>query len=138
MRAFIVRPFGVQKGIDFDAVERLLIDPALDHLNISGRTTVEILRQGNIRLDMFQRLLAEEVKGFEWEIEGLRIVGRAQIDLRAFDGARITWEAVRGLDVRDEEANTWLATIYQRLGDLVRSDQAVRRALERRDLVKEK
>src|SRR5207253_5737682 len=56
-----VRPFGVKKGIDFDAVERLLIDPALDRLNISGRTTVEILRQGNIRLDMFQRLLTADL-----------------------------------------------------------------------------
>src|SRR6476646_10501831 len=62
MRAFIVRPFGVkkdltQKDIDFDRVERELIAPALTRLDISGRTTAEILEAGNIRTDMFQRLL---------------------------------------------------------------------------------
>ena len=34
MRAFIVRPFNVQRGVDFEAVERLLIGPALQALGI--------------------------------------------------------------------------------------------------------
>ena len=33
-------------------------------------------------------LLAAEARGFEWEIEGLRLVGRAQFNLKAFEGAR--------------------------------------------------
>ncbi len=75
-------------------------------------------------------LLAEEARGFEWETVGLRAVGRAQFDMGAHDGARITWEAVRDLDGdNDLEANTLLATIYQKLGDLVASDLAVERAL---------
>ena len=265
MRAFIIRPFGVKKGIDFDQVEADLIDPALDRLTITGRTTMEIRRQGNIRLDMFQRLLtadlviadisiqnanvyyelgvrhalrgkrtflirargvnldtdevpfdlktdryltydgsdpkaslaelveslkqtinseaqdspvfqllpdlaeqersrflpvprdfreeverareakqpgdlellAFEARGFDWEIEGLRLVGRAQFNLNAFEGARATWEAVRKAEPLDIEANTLLGTIYQRLRDLTRSDQALKRVLSREGLNKE-
>ncbi|HEX3530303.1 MAG TPA: tetratricopeptide repeat-containing protein [Thermoanaerobaculia bacterium] len=257
MRAFIVRPFGVKSGVDFDKVERDLIDPALTAVEVEGRTTGEILKQGNIRTDMFQRLLtadlviadlsihnanvfyelgirhslrekrtfmirsegdaypfdlqtdryftydrnepakslagliaalkqtlaspdqdspvfrslpsmkqqdrskflavptgfneeakiakqngqlgdlellAAEAKGFEWESEGLRVVGRAQYALKAYRGARDTWEAVRGFDEQDLEANTILGTLYQRLGDLPRSEMAVDRVLSRPDL----
>ncbi len=265
MRAFIIRPFGTKNDINFDEVEAKLIDPALNRLNITGRTTMEIRRQGNIRVDMFQKLLtadvivadisihnanvyyelgvrhalrgkhtfmiraqgadiktddvpfdlktdrylaydganpassvddlfeglrqtinseehdspvfqmlpdlaeqdrarflpiprdyreeveraneakavgdlellAAEARGFEWEIEGLRLVGRAQFNLKALEGARATWEAVRKIDPLDEEANTLLGTIYQRLGDLTSSDQALRRVLSRKGLVKD-
>jgi Tetratricopeptide Repeats-Sensor len=61
VRAFIVRPFGVKSGIDFERVERELIDPALTALGITGRTTAEIVSQGNIRTDMFQRLLTADL-----------------------------------------------------------------------------
>jgi len=61
MRAFIVRPFGVKKGINFDRVEAELIAPALEALKFSGRTTGEILRAGNIRTDMFQELLVADL-----------------------------------------------------------------------------
>lgn len=255
MRAFIIRPFGVQRDIDFEHVCETLIVPALAAVNVDGRTTLDILRAGNIRVDMFQRLLSAdlvvadltihnanvfyelgirhalrekrtfllradvdkypfdlqtdryltydlksldasrelliaalkqslasdkvdspvfqllpeleaqdrsrflavprdfheeveraaaaracgdlelyvaEVRGLEWESEGLRIVGRAQFDLKASTSARRTWEAVLGFDADDLEANTWLATIYQRLGDLIRSDQALRRVLQHR------
>ena len=57
MRAFIVRPFGVKDGIDFDAVERDLILPALKEAEVSGGTTGEIMQAGEIHEDMF-RLLA--------------------------------------------------------------------------------
>jgi hypothetical protein len=53
-RAFIVRPFGVKEGIDFEEVERKLIAPALNACGTEGRTTAEITRQGNIREDMFR------------------------------------------------------------------------------------
>jgi hypothetical protein len=265
MRAFIIRPFGTKNDINFDNVEAKLIDPALSRLGVTGRTTMEIRRQGNIRLDMFQRLLtadlviadisihnanvyyelgvrhalrgkrtfmihaqgtgiktdevpfdvktdrylgydandpaasladlieglrqtinseehdspifqmlpdlaeqdrtrflpiprdfreeverareakergdlellATEAGGFEWEIEGLRLVGRAQFSLKAFEGARVTWEAVRKLNPLDVEANTMLGTIYQRLCDLTSSDQALQRVLNRNGLDKE-
>src|SRR5436309_8393928 len=61
MRAFIIRPFGVKQGIDFDNVVKELIDPALTALGVTGRDTIEILKQGNIRIDMFQRLLTADL-----------------------------------------------------------------------------
>ena len=60
-RAFIVRPFGTKEGIDFEEVECKLIAPALDQLEIEGRTTGEITRQGNIREDMFRLLVLSDV-----------------------------------------------------------------------------
>ncbi|MBL8483394.1 MAG: hypothetical protein JNJ60_14440, partial [Rhodocyclaceae bacterium] len=53
MRAFIVRPFGVKNGVDFDRVERELIMPALLKAGCTGGTTAEIVEAGNIRADMF-------------------------------------------------------------------------------------
>lgn len=260
MRAFIVTPFGEKKDakgntIDFDLVRKMLIEPALDHLGITGRTTQEVIKAGNIRVEMFQRLLtadlvvaevsihnanvfyelgirhalrqnrtfmlrrageqgdkapfdlqtdrymtydsddpakslddlvaalsatldsddqdspvfrslpalreqelshflsvpvefreeveqaladkqrgdldllALETRGFEWGMQGLRVVGRAQIKLRDFKGARSTWEGIRDAYADDKDANTWLATIYQRQGELTRSDHALSRVL---------
>jgi hypothetical protein len=60
-RAFIVRPFGTKEGIDFDEVERKLIAPALEQVDIEGRTTGEITRQGNIREDMFRLLVLSDI-----------------------------------------------------------------------------
>jgi hypothetical protein len=62
LRAFIVRPFGTQQGVDFDRMQRELIEPALARLRqlgtpIDGGTTGLISKAGNIREDMF-RLLA--------------------------------------------------------------------------------
>jgi hypothetical protein len=37
----------------------------------------------------------------------------------------------------DEEANTQLGTVHQRLGDLTSSDQALKRVLKRKELDKE-
>ncbi|MEM7188551.1 MAG: tetratricopeptide repeat-containing protein [Pseudomonadota bacterium] len=66
LRAFIVRPFGTKSAgsgleVDFDKVETELISPALDAVQLAGRTTGEIITQGNIRQDMFQQLLVADV-----------------------------------------------------------------------------
>lgn len=258
MRAFIVRPFGVKSNIDFDAVEAELIDPALARLGVTGRTTGEIVSQGNIREDMFRLLLtadlvvadlsihnpnafyelgvrhalrdrhtfmlranvdaypfdlqtdryftydrdapgasvealykalrdtidsdkpnspvfallpkmkeqdpsafivvprgfneeveraaaerrlgdlgllSAEARGFEWETQGLRLVGRAQRNLKDFDGARSTWEAVRRNNREyDLEANLMLGTVYERLGKATESMQALDRALSVKEI----
>src|SRR6266850_3925212 len=60
-RAFIVRPFGPRSGIDFDAVDTRLIQPALEKSEIEGATTGVILEAGNIREDMFQQLLVADI-----------------------------------------------------------------------------
>ena len=61
MRAFIIRPFGKKNGIDFDAVARKLISPALEAVGAQGRETLDIVEAGNIRVDMFRRLLTADL-----------------------------------------------------------------------------
>lgn len=253
MRAFVVRPFDTKEGIDFERVHRELIAPALERLGIAGGAAGELLEAGNIRVDMFQQLVAadlvvvdvslhnanvfyelgirhalrnratfllrsradafpfnlqtdryleydsqhpadrleklvqglrqtlandrsdspvhlllpqlaavdpsqfvivpadfaedvqraradrsagdlelfaSEIRGLPWEREGLRAIGRAQFELKAHEGARLTWEALRALGQDDPEINSRLGTIYQRLGKLTESDIALRRLTE--------
>src|SRR5689334_10648202 len=75
-------------------------------------------------------LFSDEIKGFEWESPGWRMVGKAQFDINATAGAKATWEHVLKLDAADLEANLLLGTIYQRLGDLDSSTLALKRALD--------
>ena len=58
---FIVTPFGLKNGIDFSLVEQELIQPALKAVGFTGGTTGEIIKQGNIRTDMFQKLLVADL-----------------------------------------------------------------------------
>ncbi|MFN0122809.1 MAG: tetratricopeptide repeat-containing protein [Blastocatellia bacterium] len=74
-------------------------------------------------------MLREEIRGFNWESEGLRFLGRAFFALKVFRSARQCWEAIRAFDPGDLEANQKLATIYQRLGEFGKSDAAIERAL---------
>ncbi len=97
---------------------------------------VKLAQNGGERGDL--RLLAEEAQGFEWETEGLRLVGEAQFKLKALPGAKETFETLRRAIPDDVRANLRLGTIYQKLAVataadkealLTRSDQAIRRAL---------
>lgn len=74
-------------------------------------------------------LLGMEARGFPWESEGLRQVGRAQLSARMYHVARNTWERIRSLDAEDVEANNALANVLQRLGDRAASSQALQRVL---------
>lgn len=271
MRAFIIRPFGVKEGIDFERVDKDLIQAALNGLekhgiSIQGATTGEISRQGNIREDMFRlivvadlviadvsihnanafyelgirhalrprhtfllrsktehaypfdlqtdryflydaanpagsvdglvralrstlsaverdspvfallpqlaphgrgqlvkvpddfredverarrdahpgdlRLYAQEVTSFDWDQEGLQLIGEAQFKLRAFAGARETFESLRSAVPEDVQANLRLGTIYQRLAQnepverrealRVQSEQAIDRVIRQK------
>jgi tetratricopeptide (TPR) repeat protein len=78
------------------------------------------------------KLLAEEVQGLFWAREGFRIIGRVQFKLQDYEGGRDTWEQVRKVYPDDLEANLLLGTIYQRLGDLACSDQAIERVLSQK------
>jgi Tetratricopeptide Repeats-Sensor len=63
-RVFIVRPFGMQEDIDFDAVERNLIQPAIKRVKtamLAGGTTLPFVEQGNIREDMFRELVTADL-----------------------------------------------------------------------------
>ena len=60
-KAFIVRPFGIKSGVDFDKVDKELIQPALKQAGVNGSTTASIVEQGNIREDMFAQLLLADL-----------------------------------------------------------------------------
>jgi len=63
-RVFIVRPFGTRDGVDFDAIERDLIQPALGRVKVvalAGSTTIPFIEQGNIREDMFRELVTADL-----------------------------------------------------------------------------
>ena len=74
--------------------------------------------------------LCEAVAGQAWETEGLRMIGRAQLQLGDHENSAKTWERIREFDMFDVEANQKLATIYQKLKKLTVSDQAAERALQ--------
>lgn len=267
MHAFIVRPFGIKNEVDFDKVDKELIQPALAKAGIRGSTTAAIIEQGNIREDMFAQLLladivvadlsihnanvfyelgirhalrdkrtflircskdeipfdlktdrylsypandpataidaltlalratllsdkadspvfymlpkleaqnperflavppdfteevevarvckqygklsllAEEVKGFQWEIPAYRIIGEVQFCCKDYEDAKATWEKVRNKYADDFDANDRLATIYQRMAEeiittepdaglelLTQSDLAIKRLLSK-------
>ncbi|MFN8062404.1 MAG: tetratricopeptide repeat-containing protein [Vicinamibacterales bacterium] len=86
------------------------------------------------------RLLAHEARTFHWAVEGLRTVGRGQFNLRAYRGAKETFEWLLEHRPEDVEANQKLATIYQRLSEqeepklqadyLTRSSQAIQRVID--------
>src|SRR5215510_9546947 len=46
--------------ISFDAIDRLLLQPAMQELGIKGETTDAVVKAGNIREDMFNRLVTAD------------------------------------------------------------------------------
>jgi len=118
----------------FMLLPELKVQPRSSFLTVPQDFSEDVQRAKTDKLAGDLELFSEEACGFEWESEGLRLVGRAQFALKAHEGARITWEALRDIEGDDVEANLLLATIYQRLGDLTRSDLAVQRALKAKDL----
>lgn len=113
----------------FMLLPKLHVQPRAVFLTVPNDFSESVRRAEAANYEGDLEFLAEEARGFEWESEGLRMVGRAQFDLKADLGGRITWEALREIESDDLEANTILGTIYQRLGQLSESDLAVRRAL---------
>jgi hypothetical protein len=111
-------------GLEPTNPDKFLIVP------LDFREEVEHARLGESPADL--ALLMCELEGFAWRAAGLRLIGDAQFRLNDWQGAKTTWKAVREYDDMDLEANTRLATVYQRLGDVVSSDQAVEHALQSR------
>ena len=94
---------------------------------IDFREAVERAQDRRHRADL--NLLAMETSGFQWGGEGLRVVGQAQFKVNDHAGARKTWEKILTDHDDDKEACILLSSIYQRLGDLKRSDQILTRVL---------
>src|SRR5262249_56585849 len=73
MNVFIVRPFGnklvpikkdskdISVDVNFDEIDSLLIQKALEKSGLVGKTTGKITQAGNIRFDMFQMLIAYDL-----------------------------------------------------------------------------
>ena len=62
-------------------------------------------------------LLAYEAEDFSWAIPGLRMIGEALYQSKAFDLSRLVWEKVKASLPLDLNTNDRLATIYQRLAE---------------------
>ena len=61
MRAFVIRGFGQQAGIDFERVHEELIGPALAEVGIDDGGTGEIVEAGQVREDMLHELYSADV-----------------------------------------------------------------------------
>jgi len=82
---FIVRPFGkkqitidkdgkdTQVQVNFDQVDKVLIQPALARNGLAGQTTGVIAQAGNIRLDMFQMLVAHDLVIADISVENANV-----------------------------------------------------------------
>jgi hypothetical protein len=92
----------------------------------------EVERAHRQRQREYLDLMALECENHLWEIEGLRVVGRAQFEANFIEGARDTWQRIATRYPDDPEANTVLSTIYQRFSDRTRSEQALARVTRSR------
>jgi len=77
MRAFVVRPFGVKQGVDFEKVHAELLKPALAAARIEGDTTLESIEQGDIREDMFRLLVGADLVIADVSTNAPNVVGKA-------------------------------------------------------------
>ena len=59
--AFVAMPFGVKEGIDFNAVYKDFIKPALETAGFAVFRADDEMRAGDIRTDMFQELLLADL-----------------------------------------------------------------------------
>jgi hypothetical protein len=90
------RPCELPSLLDFEAIERDLLDPALTRIGIEGRTTGEIARAGNIREDMFHSLLTADLVIADMTIDnanvfyelGVRHALRAQRTFLLYGGGK--------------------------------------------------
>lgn len=96
----------------------------------------EVTRAAKTRRKGWLRLLSEEVRKRRFEWEGLKLVAKAQWDVKDYEGARQSWEAVREIHPNDVASNLALANIYERLFRdkkeakwITYSDQAIQRVL---------
>ena len=99
--------------------------------------TEEVGRAAAAQSPGWLRLLASEVAGMRFQWPALRLIGQAQWDLEDWEGARATWEQVRGNDPNDLDANFALANLFERQYGrekrpelLEASDHAIARVLD--------
>src|SRR5262249_51823415 len=96
----------------------------------------EVSRARAARSKGWLRLLAEDVHGQRFERPGLQLIADGQLELRDYEGALATLDAVREIQPDNVAANLAIANVYERLhrndkqaDRLVKSDQAIERVL---------
>ena len=73
LHAFVVMPFGLKAGIDFNRVYAEYIRPALEGAGFDVFRADEETRAGNIRTDMFQELLVADVVVADLSIDNANV-----------------------------------------------------------------
>lgn len=111
----------------FKLVPKLEAEDRSRFITVPDEFREEVQRAHQLRLPEHLRMLAVECADSLWEIEGLRMVGRAQFESNFIDDAKVTWEQIANRYPDDIEANTTLSTVYQRRNDVPRSEQALAR-----------
>ena len=112
--------------LDAPDLSKLLIVPR------AFKEAVEVAEHDGVGGGATLALLGEEAKRNIWGREGVRLLAHAELRKKTFEAARESWEFIRKDLPDDIEANLQLATIYQRLGDLVASSHACSHVLNSR------
>jgi hypothetical protein len=79
-------------------------------------------------------VLGDEADEARWQVGGLRLVGQAQFDLKAWQDAKATYGEIVRERPHDPDANLKLGTVLQRLGDLPESSAVLDRVLKQEGL----
>jgi len=74
----------------------------------------DVERAGVAKSKGWLRLLSDEVRNQRFQWSGLKLVARAQWDLKDWEGARQSWESIREIRPKDPDANLALANIFER------------------------
>jgi hypothetical protein len=98
--AFVIRPFNVKKDsagtpLDFDRVYSELILPALQQCGIPGGDMGEIVGPGNIREDMFAKIIEAELVICDVSIHNANVFTSSGFGTRCAGSARSSSRAVR-------------------------------------------
>lgn len=78
--------------------------------------------------------LKHETRGHYWEREAFLHIARAQSRIADHQGAISSWEYLRQSTTHEAEANQQLATSYQKIGELGKSENAANRSLSNKSL----
>ena len=85
-------------------------------------------------------VLSDEAAESRWRMGGLRLVGKAQVELCAWSDAQVSLERLEGKledQAKDPQVDLLMATVYDRLGDSATSNAAIQRVLKRGELTME-
>jgi hypothetical protein len=104
--------------------------PSLPELDTAPPSFSDEVARASIARDSGHlALLAAEVGSLHWRLQGLRLIAKAQINIRDYTGSQKCLEVLRGSEPDDVEVNALLGTVYDRLGKPVEARLALDRVL---------